>query len=62
MGSFHRSGPEASFSNDSTCNFLPAMSKTVEEIGGAGAQFFYFTLLLFHNALFVGRSPNVICN
>lgn len=58
MGSFHRSGLEASFSRDSAARFLPATSKTVEEVGGAGTQFFYFALLLFHDALFVGFIEN----
>ena len=55
VGSFHRSGLEAFFSRDSTARFLPEMSKTVEKVGGAGPQFFYFALLLFHYALF-GRA------
>ena len=57
-GSFHKSGLEAAFSRDSTFSFLPAMSKTVEKVSGAGPQFFYFALLLFHYALFVGYSPS----
>lgn len=62
VGSLHRSGLEASFSSDSTSRFLPATSKTVQEVGGAGSQLFYFTLLLFHDALFVGCRPEGICN